>query len=136
MRLLDQSDDGRVPRGERTLVRESSVGRRGEGENSHREEERSTRSHTPNLRRTNTRTWVETRASGTIGRAHLDGSSPNQNFIVGANVPHGVAVDSGHIYWVNNGSDAIGRANLDGSSPNQNFIVGASNPFGVAVDAG
>ena len=33
-------------------------------------------------------------ATGTIGRANLDGTSPDQSFITGANQPCGVAVDS------------------------------------------
>ena len=73
-------------------------------------------------------------AGNTIGRANLDGSSPNQSFITGANAPHGVAVDGQYIYWTNGAGNTIGEANLDGSSPNQSFISGANNPHGVAVD--
>ena len=59
-------------------------------------------------------------ASGTIGRANLDGSNPNQSFITGANAPIGVAVDGAHVYWTNfpqSAGTGIGRANLDGSMP-------------------
>ena len=38
---------------------------------------------------------------GTIGRADLDGSNPNQSFITGASGPYGLAVDAEHIYWTN-----------------------------------
>ena len=39
------------------------------------------------------------------------------------------AVDAGHIYWANFGTDTIGRANLDGTGANQSFITGASSPW-------
>ena len=71
----------------------------------------------------------------TIGRANLDGSSPNQNWITGCNGPAGVVVDANYVYWGNYGGNTIGRANLDGSSPNQNWITGSSKPVEVAVDA-
>jgi hypothetical protein len=71
----------------------------------------------------------------TIGRANVDGSSPNQSFISGVSSPDGVAVDSSHIYWTSIVIATIGRANLDGSSPNQSFISGASGPVGVVVDS-
>ena len=34
----------------------------------------------------------------TLGRAELDGSGTQQNFITGASSPDGVAVDAGHFY--------------------------------------
>ena len=70
----------------------------------------------------------------TIGRANLDGSGVNQNFIAGASEPYGVAVDGQHVYWTNRGSETVGRANLDGSGADQNLIGGASGIFGLAVD--
>ncbi len=83
--------------------------------------------------------WAEPRA-GTIGRAKLDGTSVEPNFITGANNPQGVAVDGSYIYWTNaasgaNGAGTIGRANLDGTGPNQSFITGANNPQGIAVNS-
>ena len=78
--------------------------------------------------------WADT-GNGTIGRANLDGSNPDQSFITtGATDPSGVAVDGQHIYWGNFVSNAIGRANLDGSSPDESFITGAPGPTAVAVD--
>ena len=74
-------------------------------------------------------------AGTTIGRANLDGSSPNQSFITGASAPCGVAVNSAHIYWANSTTGTIGRANLDGTSPEQSLVTGADAPCGVAVDA-
>ena len=74
--------------------------------------------------------WTNTSA-GSIGRANLDGSGVNHNFITGLN-PGEVAVDHGHVYWTNGTS--IGRANLNGSGKNVNFIQGLSGPSGdVAV---
>ena len=71
-----------------------------------------------------------------IGRANLDGSGVNQNFITGANGACGVAVDVANAYWTNSFSRTVGRANLDGSGVNQNFITGAlGGGCGVAVDA-
>ncbi|MPZ16404.1 MAG: choice-of-anchor D domain-containing protein [Luteitalea sp.] len=78
--------------------------------------------------------WANADAE-TIGRANLDGTEPDQDFIIGASRPDGVAVDADHIYWANFAADTIGRANLDGSDPDQSFITGAASPVGVAVDA-
>jgi virginiamycin B lyase len=85
--------------------------------------------------------------TNTIGRANLDGGSPNQSFITGlpgTPMPPtlcGLAVDSAHLYWtLDEGFGAfvpsIGRANLDGSGVNEGFINDGSNGArGVAVDA-
>jgi hypothetical protein len=65
-------------------------------------------------------------AAGTsIGRANLDGSSPNPDFI--ANVPgyvNDLAVSGSNIYWSNAGGTAIGDAATDGSAVNPTFITG------------
>jgi virginiamycin B lyase len=77
-------------------------------------------------------------ATGTIGRANLDGSRVNRKFITGADAPVGVAVDAGHVYWTNTQPGTIGRANVDGGGVNQNFIAGVGSVIptgGVAVDA-
>jgi hypothetical protein len=75
-----------------------------------------------------------------IGRVTYDGSFRQMDFITGLEEVSDIAVDSGHVYWVdrrwgmNNAS--IGRANLDGSDinrawiPTQSFSVDA-----IAVDA-
>lgn len=73
-------------------------------------------------------------ATGTIGRASLDGTAPDNSFITGAANPCGVAVDAAHVYWANYAANTIGRANLDGSEPTQTFVSAVSNPCGVAVD--
>ena len=83
---------------------------------------------------------------GTIGRAKLDGESPEAEFIVGATNPQGIAADPTYVYWGNAGEEdatrTIGRAELSGSpgSVDQGFIeVGngssARAPQGVAVDS-
>jgi len=78
--------------------------------------------------------WANASAD-TIGRANLDGSSPNQSFISGCTGPFGVAINTQYIYWTNNDTNTIGRANLDGSSANQSFISGCNGPAGVAINA-
>jgi virginiamycin B lyase len=77
--------------------------------------------------------WAD-RTGNSIGRANLDGSSPDDSFITGASDPWGVAVDANHIYWSNRATGAIGRANLNGTNPDQTFITGLLSPHGVAVD--
>ena len=73
----------------------------------------------------------------TIGRANLDGTHIDRNFIRGANNPCGVAVDATHIYWANLGvgetGTTIGRAKLDGTGVNASFITHAVSPCGEAV---
>ena len=85
---------------------------------------------------------------GHIGRANLDGSGVDRNFIGGAGRACGVAVGDKHIYWggmvepYGGARGVIGRANIDGSRPQSDFIVFESpNPFvspwpcGLAVGA-
>ncbi len=43
--------------------------------------------------------------TGAIGRSNLDGTSPEQAFITGAEHPQGLATDAGHIYWSANQED-------------------------------
>ena len=68
-----------------------------------------------------------------IGRANLDGTGVNTNFITGLGQPAGVAVDGAHVYWSDNTTNTIGRANLDGSGVNTNFITNAPAE-GIVVD--
>ncbi len=77
--------------------------------------------------------------NGTIGRADLDGSHVDQQFIVasfgwGASIG-GLTVNRSHIYWANVTSDEIGRADLDGHGVEDDFITGANAPDGVANSA-
>jgi hypothetical protein len=71
-----------------------------------------------------------------IGRAKINGTGANSNFITGVNGVHGVAIDSKFIYWttLNSGVSTIGRANLDGSGVNNQFIRNnVTAPTSVAV---
>jgi len=102
--------------------------------------------------------WAENSAShppgmtpplGSIGRANLDGTGVDHNFITGpANVGIAdIAVDANHIYWAESSvsyppgttppSGSIGRANLDGTGVDDAFIPFPSGfaPFAVEVDA-
>jgi virginiamycin B lyase len=92
--------------------------------------------------------WINSRpdafSSETIGRANLDGSGVDQSFIDGfgahTNFPFDLAVDAGHLYWVDLGvqefSGMIGRAGLDGANVDEGFITPAqrASPVGVAVN--
>jgi len=70
--------------------------------------------------------------SHAVGRANLDGSGVEQTFITGiADASFGIAVDAGHVYWVDNGN--IARANLDGTGVEESFVPASA--FGVAVQA-
>lgn len=71
-----------------------------------------------------------------IGRANLDGTGVDVDFIAGLDSPRTVAVNGSHIFWTNNGTGSIGRANLDGSNPNGSFVTGAHSPVGLAVGGG
>lgn len=75
--------------------------------------------------------WAN-QAGNSIGRASIDGSTPDESFI-DANGPCGVAVDGKHVYWTSTGDDSVGRADLDGSAPDGSFITGADDPCGMAV---
>ena len=84
--------------------------------------------------------------TGSIGRANLDGTGIDPNFISGISFPAGgLAVDGSHLYWtsyVNAISTlyhgplpgAIGRANLNGTGVQESFIATMPTDFGVAVD--
>ena len=71
-----------------------------------------------------------------IGRANLDGSGVNQQFIrVTPHAAFALAVDDQHLYWVG-GGPSIWRANLDGSGVDSQFTtVPGGNLSGVAVDS-
>jgi hypothetical protein len=70
---------------------------------------------------------------GVIGRANLDGTSPNRGFIHSLAGAQGITLDSQYIYW-GNGPSQIGRVNLDGSNLKPGFILGAriNTPSGAA----
>jgi hypothetical protein len=72
------------------------------------------------------------RRDSAIGRANLDGSAAERNFIAGADYPTGLAVDASYIYWANN-EETIARAELDGTGVEKAFIADVS-ARAVAVD--
>ena len=83
--------------------------------------------------------------TGSIGRANVDGTGIDEDFITGVSFPLDVmAVDGSHLYWTNLGPDTdfisgpaisrIGRANLDGTGVEENFIS-ENGVAGMAVDA-
>jgi Low-density lipoprotein receptor repeat class B len=79
--------------------------------------------------------WTNQDPGSTIGRAKINGTGVNNNFIGGISQPRGVATDSRFIYWTDGGPPgSIGRANLDGSGVNHQFITAdVTNPTGIAV---
>ena len=80
--------------------------------------------------------WANDSNPGSIGRAKINGSGANNNFVTGLGEATGVAVDSKFVYWADTTNNRIGRANLDGSAPNPSFITtGVTAPFGLAVTA-
>jgi hypothetical protein len=75
-----------------------------------------------------------TTRDGHIGRAALDGSRVEPDFILLSGWACGVAVDSGHLYWAYNSSGKLGRAALDGSEVQPNWMSpGAGRGCGIAV---
>jgi hypothetical protein len=81
--------------------------------------------------------WLDDDSPETLGRAGLDGSNPDLNFVTGALTHCGIAADPSFLYW-GTGSNGIGRVPIGGGIPNNDFIPNAvpvSNvPCGVAVN--
>jgi hypothetical protein len=71
-----------------------------------------------------------------IGRANVNGTNPNENFIGFIGTPTALAVDSTHgfIYWVDQHAGTIGRASVSGGSINDSLIHTLGPATGVAVD--
>jgi hypothetical protein len=61
-----------------------------------------------------------------IGRAHLDGTGVNPDFISTGGSSPGVAVGGSHIYW--SVGNAIARANHHGTAVDEGFIAGLLSP--------
>jgi hypothetical protein len=74
-----------------------------------------------------------------IGRANIDGSMTNDEFIGGLERPCGVATDGVHVFWAEEGEAARGRiasARTDGSSVNRNLFADLMvRPCGVAINS-
>lgn len=67
-----------------------------------------------------------------IGRARLDGTAVEPEFLPLAPGACGLAVDGSHLYWGEYGG--IGRANLNGSEPEPGFVSGIGGVEAIAVD--
>ena len=78
--------------------------------------------------------WI---SDGGIGRANLDGTHVNPDFITDASASYSydVAVSARHVYWPSSWDNTIARATLDGTHVNPSFITSADSPAGVAVDS-
>jgi virginiamycin B lyase len=78
--------------------------------------------------------WTTLRGSppiGGIGRARLDGTGAEADFISGISLDS-LAIDRDHIYWTDS-PGTIGRANLDGTAVDASFITGLHSVLDVAV---
>lgn len=73
-----------------------------------------------------------TNSSG-IGKAELDGSGVNEDFISASGIS-GITTDDTYVYWSNMSAQTIGRAKLDGSEVDQNFMTGVTGVGPLAVD--
>jgi streptogramin lyase len=86
--------------------------------------------------------WADDGFSSYIGRAALNGGSPNSMFVSdpGISFPCGVAVNTANIFWTDTGlfggGTNIGRANVaTGGGVDASTIGDASTPCGVAIDS-
>jgi len=92
--------------------------------------------------------WWAPSSGGAIGRANVDGTGADSQFITGIGIPRspafqsaspcGIAVAGKYIYWMYGAESlkpaTIGRANVDGTGVNKRFITGVPNGFcGIAV---
>ncbi len=80
-------------------------------------------------------TWT-----GTIGRANINGTGVNQNFITGLTFPSGIDIEGPYIYWgsyngLTVGASSVGRANLDGTNVIPSFVAGGTGVTGVDATA-
>jgi hypothetical protein len=70
-------------------------------------------------------------AAGRIGRANLDGTGVEKEFIKGAASPREVAVGPIYIYWISEG--VIGRCKLDGTEVEKEWFKPPTNGFALAL---
>jgi hypothetical protein len=68
-----------------------------------------------------------------IGRASIDGSGANDNFINDLPGVCGLAADGEFLYWGNSRLGTIGRSTLDGTGINQSLISGGLGTCGVSA---
>ena len=69
-----------------------------------------------------------------IGRANIDGSGVDPNFISATTSSCGLAADSNFLYFLNTGGTRIGRASLDGSSVAPDFASIPEAFCGLSAD--
>jgi virginiamycin B lyase len=91
--------------------------------------------------------WGEWQYGGDVGRAALDGTGVDHDFVEGGptySTVRGVAVNANHIFygnnmWTDTGTFApprIGRANLDGSNHNPSFTASSGQSMsGMGLDS-
>jgi virginiamycin B lyase len=75
---------------------------------------------------------------GFVGRAPLAGApgmGENESHLVGEAGQRGIALDSGHVYWVSQKEGTIGRADLELTTFEKPFIETEGSVNGLAVDA-
>ncbi len=88
--------------------------------------------------------WVNSDTFGSIGRAKLNGTDVNQDFVPSEqatngddiNYANGIAVTSSHIYWADSNQSSLARADTATGSGATQFITGLNDPRGVAVSGG
>jgi hypothetical protein len=73
--------------------------------------------------------------TGSVARAKINGTGLNENFIPNLAGPAAVAIDSQHIYWVEEDAQRIGRANLDGTGVIPNLLGVPPATHGIAVNS-
>lgn len=80
-------------------------------------------------------------ANSRVGRALLNGASPNPSFITGNYFANGVASSGRYVFWGNSGNSPttgrVGRANVDGTGVDQSFRNAGTlcGVFAVAANA-
>lgn len=74
-------------------------------------------------------------ADNKIGRADLDGTNANPDFITGLDSVRGIAVNGSHIYWADvvSGSEKIKRADIDGTDVDHDFLNLGTIPRDVSL---
>jgi hypothetical protein len=77
----------------------------------------------------------ETNNFGIVARVPLAGGEREIFGLGGEAKLRGLAVDSGHVYWVSQSEGAIARADLDGENKDNDFITTQGKVNGLAADA-
>jgi hypothetical protein len=74
---------------------------------------------------------------GGIGRARIDGDSPDPNFVTapGGSTYCGVTVSGQYLYWTDETQNRIGRVELSGANPAPTFASTSAAPCAVAADS-